>query len=228
MAASCRGCLLRRPHVKNSACSWQVSKLIGSVFLNRHPKGQVMTTGTVDQQKLNSFRPGVMQWIVGLLLIIAMTLPVLSPMFGREPVDFATALSTGFTPLRIALLLLVIAGWAFWVWRDPNGGIGFRVPLLAIATAFLVGAIVMILASGEDQLVMAERLLLAVRGYAAMVDGAFLKENALPNTLVAATPLILTGLGVALAFRAGLFNIGAEGQFMIGALCGVFVGYAVE
>jgi general nucleoside transport system permease protein len=187
-----------------------------------------MTSATADQQKLNSFRPGVMQWVIGLLLLVAMILPVLSPMFGRDPVDFATALSTGFTPPRIALLLLVIAGWAFWVWRDPNGGMGFRIPLLAITTAFIVGAVVMILASGEGELLPMERLMLAARGYAAMVDGAFLKENALANTLVAATPLLLTGLGVALGFRAGLFNIGAEGQFMIGAVCGVFVGYAIQ
>jgi hypothetical protein len=64
-----------------------------------------MTSATADQQKLNSFRPGVMQWVIGLLLLVAMILPVLSPMFGRDPVDFATALSTGFTPhCRLGIL----------------------------------------------------------------------------------------------------------------------------
>jgi len=67
-----------------------------------------------------------------------------------------------------------------------------------------------------------------VKGYAALVDGAFLKKGALSETLVAAIPLILTGLAVALGFRAGLFNIGAEGQYLIGAVCGVYVAYAFE
>jgi ABC-type uncharacterized transport system permease subunit len=45
--------------------------------------------------------------------------------------------------------------------------------------------------------------------------------------LVASTPLIFTGLALALGFRGGVFNIGAAGQFLIGATCGVFVGYAM-
>jgi simple sugar transport system permease protein len=45
------------------------------------------------------------------------------------------------------------------------------------------------------------------------------------ETLVAASPLILTGLSVALAFRAGLFNIGAQGQFIAGAIGASYVGF---
>ena len=45
---------------------------------------------------------------------------------------------------------------------------------------------------------------------------------------MATTPYIFLGLGVALGFRAGLFNIGAEGQFYIGALFGVFIGYSLH
>ena len=48
----------------------------------------------------------------------------------------------------------------------------------------------------------------------------------LSETLVSATPLIFTGLSVALAFRAGLFNIGAEGQLYIGALFAIIVGFS--
>ena len=44
------------------------------------------------------------------------------------------------------------------------------------------------------------------------------------NTLATATPLILTGLSVAFAFRTGLFNIGAAGQMLIGGLCATAVG----
>jgi ABC-type uncharacterized transport system permease subunit len=50
----------------------------------------------------------------------------------------------------------------------------------------------------------------------------------LSETLVAATPLILTGLSVALAFRAGLFNIGAQGQFIAGAIGASYVGFHFE
>jgi simple sugar transport system permease protein len=47
----------------------------------------------------------------------------------------------------------------------------------------------------------------------------------LSETVVAATPLILTGLSVAVGFRAGLFNIGAEGQLLVGAIFAGFVGF---
>ncbi len=51
--------------------------------------------------------------------------------------------------------------------------------------------------------------------------------NPIFESLTASTPLILAGLGVALGFRAGLFNIGAEGQLYIGAICSTFVGYSL-
>ncbi len=50
----------------------------------------------------------------------------------------------------------------------------------------------------------------------------------LSETIVAATPLILTGLSVALAFRAGLFNIGAQGQFIAGAIGASWIGFTFE
>jgi len=52
--------------------------------------------------------------------------------------------------------------------------------------------------------------------------------NPFLESLVQATPYIFAGLAVALAFRAGLFNIGVEGQLFIGAACATFVGYAVK
>jgi simple sugar transport system permease protein len=63
--------------------------------------------------------------------------------------------------------------------------------------------------------------------YGGLVDGALLKPGAFSNTLVAATPLIFTGLALALGFRSGVFNIGASGQFLIGAVFGAYVGYAI-
>ncbi len=51
-------------------------------------------------------------------------------------------------------------------------------------------------------------------------EGAFGSEAALSRTLVKATPLLLTGLGMVIAWRAGMYNIGGEGQFIIGGLVG--------
>ncbi|MGB3829371.1 MAG: ABC transporter permease [Ornithinimicrobium sp.] len=48
----------------------------------------------------------------------------------------------------------------------------------------------------------------------------------LTNSMVFATPLILAGLGIAVAFRAGLFNIGAQGQIIVGAICASYIGFA--
>jgi len=78
---------------------------------------------------------------------------------------------------------------------------------------------------------LASGLLLMLGGYdplraaSAMLGGAFGSRDALVSvTLVRAVPLVLTGLAVALAFRAGVWNIGAEGQLYAGAVAGVWVG----
>ena len=62
------------------------------------------------------------------------------------------------------------------------------------------------------------------RTYALLAQGAFGSVFALTETLTRATPLILTGLAAAVAFRARLFNIGAEGQLYAGAIAAVAVG----
>lgn len=73
--------------------------------------------------------------------------------------------------------------------------------------------------------------------YAALFEGAIFNPHGhgwaqkiypLTETLTVATPLILAGLGVALSFRAGLFNIGAQGQIIIGAVLAGYVGFAWE
>ena len=61
--------------------------------------------------------------------------------------------------------------------------------------------------------------------YSALYDGAFGDFRAILNTLWRSTPLILTGLAVALPFRAGLFNIGAEGQLLMGGFTAGVVGF---
>ena len=95
-------------------------------------------------------------------------------------------------------------------------------PLISIVLSVLVGSLVIIL----SQWLVAGTLEpgLAFEAYAALISGSVGNFNSIVNTLVAATPLLLGGLSVGLAFKAGLFNIGAQGQFLIGALLAVIVG----
>jgi len=81
------------------------------------------------------------------------------------------------------------------------------VPLAAVGVAFIVGAI-MLLALGTNPL----------QGYAALLDGAFGSWDALADTALKAMPLLLVGVGICIAFRAGVINIGGEGQIIMGAI----------
>ncbi|NLE97309.1 MAG: ABC transporter permease, partial [Propionibacterium sp.] len=64
--------------------------------------------------------------------------------------------------------------------------------------------------------------------YMALLRGSFGSWLNFTETTAQATPLILAGLGVALAFRAGLFNIGGQGQAIMGAIWGAFIGFTVK
>ena len=64
--------------------------------------------------------------------------------------------------------------------------------------------------------------------YWIILKGIFGKASYISYTIIYATPLIITGLSIAFAFRTGLFNIGAEGQFIIGALAATLVGYFIK
>lgn len=86
-------------------------------------------------------------------------------------------------------------------------------PTAAVLIALLIGALLM-LAIGIDPL----------EAYAKMWSGIFATPYQVGVTLVKTTPLLLTALGLGFAFRSGVFNIGAEGQIYVGALCGTFVG----
>ncbi|RKW70873.1 ABC transporter permease [Galactobacter caseinivorans] len=70
----------------------------------------------------------------------------------------------------------------------------------------------------------------ATEAYLALFQGAIVSPDSgflpLTETLTNATPLIMAGLGVALAFRAGMFNIGAQGQITVGAIFGAYAGFA--
>ena len=99
-------------------------------------------------------------------------------------------------------------------------------PAGAILLALAVGAIVMIASSP----IVTGHLdpLLPLTTYAAIIQGSLLSQNGLIDTVVAATPLILIGLSVALCFKAGLFNIGGQGQFLMGAVTAAGVASALS
>ncbi len=96
------------------------------------------------------------------------------------------------------------------------------VPLGAVILAMLVGSIV-ILASQVFIGVEIDPTLPLV-AYWAMISGGLGSFNGIVETMVQATPLVLAGLAVGVGFKAGLFNIGAQGQFLMGALAAAYVG----
>jgi simple sugar transport system permease protein len=118
------------------------------------------------------------------------------------------------------------------------------IPIVAILLALLCGAILIILTSPASH--GSFDLLLPIKAYEALLEGAtgisFIDTDgdtttlaislipsaqALTNTLVRASPLILTGLAVGLGFKAGLFNIGGNGQVLVGAFFAALTGAAV-
>lgn len=67
-----------------------------------------------------------------------------------------------------------------------------------------------------------------LKAYSVIINGIFSKPKYISWTIIYATPIILTGLSVAFAFKTGLFNIGAEGQFIIGSLTAAVAGYFIS
>jgi general nucleoside transport system permease protein len=96
-------------------------------------------------------------------------------------------------------------------------GQALLIPFLAVVSALVIGAVIMLL-SGDDPLT----------AYRGLFSGAFGSARGWATTIRKTTPLILTGLSVAVAFKAGLFNIGASGQFVMGTVFAVAVGINFE
>jgi ABC-type uncharacterized transport system permease subunit len=92
-------------------------------------------------------------------------------------------------------------------------GRDFVTALVAVVLGLLAGAVLMALIGRNP-----------ISGYVYLFRGGIMSIERVGNTLATATPLILTGLSVAFAFRTGLFNIGAAGQMLIGGLCATAVG----
>lgn len=91
--------------------------------------------------------------------------------------------------------------------------IDIALPVFATLAALIVGAVMLLLLNVNP-----------LEAYAALWEGAFGSQNALAETLVKATPLLLVGLGICISFRGDVINIGGEGQMIVGAIIGTQVG----
>lgn len=100
--------------------------------------------------------------------------------------------------------------WIKQIWLN------IRVPMAAVILALIIGAVILII-SGVNPF----------SAYIALFRGAFGKLDQLERTLEKATPLIFSGLAVAFAFKAGLFNIGAQGQLLLGAMASAMIGFMI-
>ena len=104
-------------------------------------------------------------------------------------------------------------GESIWIrtWKTIS------VPLAAVLLAAVIGAIILAVSGANP-----------FRAYAALIQGAFGNSKAVGRTLEKATPLIFSGLAVAFGFKAGLFNIGAQGQLLFGAITAAAIGFGIE
>ncbi len=86
-------------------------------------------------------------------------------------------------------------------------------PVFATIAALAVGAVMLLLLKVNP-----------IEAYGALWEGAFGSTNAIAETLVKATPLLLVGLGICISFRGDVINIGGEGQMVIGAIFATLLG----
>ncbi|PKM93791.1 MAG: ABC transporter permease [Firmicutes bacterium HGW-Firmicutes-1] len=102
----------------------------------------------------------------------------------------------------------------------------FLIPFIAVFTGFLVGVFILLI-TGENPIDIFKAILRAVFGVDLNKVGSgkdVFNPRYVGEYFVYAMPIILTGLSVAFAFRTGLFNIGAEGQVIVGSFAAVVVG----
>ena len=93
----------------------------------------------------------------------------------------------------------------------------FASALVAVIIGFAVAAVVLV-AAGYDP----------IASFGALLSGAFGKPKYISNVFIKATPILLTGISVAFAFKTGLFNIGAEGQYILGTVLATVVGCSLN
>ncbi len=93
---------------------------------------------------------------------------------------------------------------------------GTLFPVAAVLAALVVGAVMLLLLGASPG-----------EGFAAMIDGAFGGPRELADTVNKAVPLLLVGVGITIAFRANVINIGGEGQIVLGALTATALALAL-
>ena len=91
------------------------------------------------------------------------------------------------------------------------------IPLVAVVLGLLIGAVLILSQNASPS-----------TAYTALVVGGLGDADAVLRTLQKATPLIFGGLAVAFAFKAGMFNIGGQGQLLIGAVFAAGVGFGID
>ncbi|MGM0431783.1 MAG: ABC transporter permease [Spirochaetota bacterium] len=96
-----------------------------------------------------------------------------------------------------------------------SAGKRLTIPLLGLLLALIIGMIIMLITGFNP-----------IESYRALFYGGLIRNWSV--SVLNATPLIFTGLSVAFAFQAGLFNIGAEGQYYIGAMAATFLGLTLD
>jgi len=103
----------------------------------------------------------------------------------------------------------------FSKWEISLSGFWFNIliPILAVITALFISSIAILLSGGNP-----------ILAYTALASGSFGSMTSIVETIIKATPLMISGLGVAIAFRGGLFNIGVEGQMFVGSIAAVIIG----
>jgi ABC-type uncharacterized transport system permease subunit len=86
-------------------------------------------------------------------------------------------------------------------------------PVLAAIAALLIGAVMLVLMDADP-----------IEAYEGLYEGAFGTKNAVADTFIKATPLLLIGIGICISFRGGVTNVGGEGQMVVGGLAATAVG----
>jgi len=89
--------------------------------------------------------------------------------------------------------------------------------LLAILFGFIVGVFVLAIAGYNP-----------IAAFNSLLKGIFSKPKYIATVIIQSTPIILTGLSVAFAFKTGLFNIGSEGQYIVGSITAAVLGYTLH
>lgn len=103
--------------------------------------------------------------------------------------------------------------------------LSIRLPLTAIFFGLIVGALAMMWVGIQDGLSLNQILNLPLTAYRTLFNSVFGSFYGFGESLVFLVPLILTGLSITFAFRCGMFNVGAEGQYIVGLFSAAYVGF---